>query len=107
MLLIQTQNITVKLRYYYNNNGQHWFQRSVPKTLQRFYGGQKLVRHKLPSNNAQMLTEIERLTRHYDQPYFLHTLLNQCALGLRYYGCDEKDIFEFIAEVFRLHPPSR
>lgn len=69
MLLIQTQNITVKLRYYYNNNGQHWFQRSVPKALQRFYSGQKLVRHKLPTNNAQMLTEIERLTRHYDQHF--------------------------------------
>lgn len=69
MLLIQTQNITVKLRYYYNNNGQHWFQRSVPKSLQRFYGGQKVVRHKLPSNNAQMLVEIDRLARHYDQHF--------------------------------------
>jgi len=66
MLLIQTQNITVKLRYYYNNNGQHWFQRSVPKSLQRYYGDQKVVRHKLPSNNAQMLVEIDRLSRHYD-----------------------------------------
>lgn len=69
MLLISTQNITVKLRYYFNNNGQHWYQRSVPKSLQRFYGKQKLVRHKLPSNNAQMLVEIDRLTRHYDQHF--------------------------------------
>jgi integrase len=69
MLLIQTKNITVKLRYYYSNNGQHWFQRSVPKALQRYYGNQKLVRHKLPSNNAQMLVEIDRLSRHYDQHF--------------------------------------
>ena len=31
MLLISTQNITLKLKYYFNNNGQHYFQRSVPR----------------------------------------------------------------------------
>jgi len=69
MLLISTQNITVKLKYYFNNNGQHYFQRSVPRALQRFYGGKKIVRHKLPTIHSQMLVEVDRLARHYDQHF--------------------------------------
>ena len=69
MLLISTQNITVKLRYYFNNNGQHYFQRSVPRALQRFYNGKKVVRHKLSSIHSQMLLEIDRFVRHYDQHF--------------------------------------
>ena len=69
MLLISTHNIVVKLRYYFNNNGQHYFQRSVPRALQRFYGGKKIVRHKLPAIHTLMLVEIDRLARHYDQHF--------------------------------------
>lgn len=69
MLLISTQNITVKLKYYFNNNGQHYFQRSIPRALQRFYGEKKIVRHKLPSVHSQMLLEMNRLAHHYDQHF--------------------------------------
>ena len=69
MILISTQNIVVKLRYYFNNNGQHYFQRSIPRALQRFYSSKRIVRHKLPTMHTQMLVEIDRLARHYDQHF--------------------------------------
>lgn len=69
MLLISTQNITVKLRYYVNNNGQHYFQRAIPKNLQRFFGDKRNITHKLPSTHSAMLVEIERLARHYDHHF--------------------------------------
>lgn len=69
MLLISTQNIAVKLRYYFNNNGQHYFQRHVPKSLRRFYGNKTVIRHKLPSIHSQMLLEVNRLARHYDKQF--------------------------------------
>lgn len=53
-----------------------------------------------------IIKEMYEVYGDHDQPYFLHILLNQCALGLRYYGCDEQDIFGFISDVFRLHPLS-
>lgn len=69
MLLISTKNITVKLRYYVNNHGQHYFQRAIPKGLRRFFKNKRNVTHKLPSTHAAMLLEIERLARHYDQHF--------------------------------------
>jgi integrase len=69
MLLIRTHNITVKLRYYVNNNGQNYFQRAIPKNLQRFFENKRNISHKLPSTHAAMLVEIERLARHYDQHF--------------------------------------
>lgn len=69
MLLICTKNITVKLRYYVNNHGQHYFQRAIPKGLRRFFENKRNVTHKLPSTHAAMLLEIERLARHYDQHF--------------------------------------
>ena len=69
MLLISTKNITVKLRYYVNNNGQHYFQRAIPKNLQRFFENKRNITHKLPSTHSTMLVEIERLARHYDQHF--------------------------------------
>jgi len=69
MLLISTKSITVKLRHYLNNNGQHYFQRAVPKALRRFYDGKSIIRHKLPSDHALMLVEIDRLTREYDNHF--------------------------------------
>lgn len=69
MLLISTKNITVKLRYYVNNHGQHYFQRAIPKGLRRFFENKRNVTHKLPSTHAAMLVEIERLARHYDQHF--------------------------------------
>lgn len=66
MLLISTRNYTVKMRYYYNNNGQHYFQRTIPVGLRRYYKGKKVVRHKLPSIQSLMVAEIHRLARHYD-----------------------------------------
>ncbi|MDH6525146.1 hypothetical protein [Polynucleobacter sphagniphilus] len=59
----------MKLKYYFNNNGQHYFQRSIPRALQRFYGDKKIVRHKLPSVHSQMLLEMNRLAHHYDQHF--------------------------------------
>lgn len=66
MLIISTRNLTVKMRYYYSNNGQNYFQRSIPVGLRRYYQGRKVVRHKLPSVHSLMVAEIERLARHYD-----------------------------------------
>jgi len=69
MLLISTKNITVKLRYHVNNNGQNYFQRAIPKNLQRFFGDKRNVTHKLPSTHSAMILEVERLARYYDQHF--------------------------------------
>ena len=69
MLLISTKNITVKLRYYFVNNGQHYFQRAIPKNLQRFFGDKRNVTHKLPSTHSAIILEVERLARYYDQHF--------------------------------------
>ena len=51
-----------------------------------------------------ILLEMYETYGHDDQPYFLHVLLNQCALGLRYYGCDKEQIFGFIDDLFERNP---
>lgn len=51
-----------------------------------------------------IIKEMYETYGHDDQPYFLHVLLNQCALGLRYYGCDEEQIKGFITDTFERQP---
>ena len=69
MILFSTHNITVKLRYYFNNNGQHYFQRAIPRALRHYFAGKNIVRHKLPTIHSQMLVEIDRLSCHYDRHF--------------------------------------
>jgi integrase len=67
MLLIQTPQFKVTVKYYFSNNGQHYFQRRVPLALRQFFNGKHHYRVKLEGRQESMAAEIARLARDTDK----------------------------------------
>lgn len=66
MLLIKTPQLTVKTKYYFLNNGQHYYQRAVPLHLRRYFEGKRNIQIKLRGDQTSMAVEIGRLAKEHD-----------------------------------------
>lgn len=66
MLILQTQQITVKTKYLVNNNGTLMFQRRIPLGLRKFFQGKQHIRLKLTGKQSSMVAEVMRHARDTD-----------------------------------------
>lgn len=66
MLLIKTPQLTVKTKYYFLNNGQHYYQRAIPLPLRRYFEGKHNIQIKLRGDQTSMVVEIGRLAKEHD-----------------------------------------
>lgn len=66
MLILQTQQITVKTKYLVNNNGTLMFQRRIPLGLRKFFQGKQHIRIKLSGKQSSMVAEIMKHARETD-----------------------------------------
>ena len=68
MLIIQTERMTVKTKYYVNNNGSHYFQRRIPVDL-RSHFPKSPIRIKLTGSQSSIVAEIARHVRETDKMF--------------------------------------
>lgn len=66
MLILQTQQITVKTKYLVNNNGTLMFQRRIPLGLRKFFQYKQHIRIKLTGKQGSMVAEVMRHARDTD-----------------------------------------
>lgn len=66
MLLLKTAGIQIVTRYYFNNNGQDYYQRHIPKDLRRFFDGKRRIQIKLSNDKNSLSAEIQRLAKEHD-----------------------------------------
>ena len=66
MLILQTQQITVKTKYLVNNNGTLMFQRRIPLGLRKFFQDKQHIRIKLTGKQSSMVAEVVRHARDTD-----------------------------------------
>lgn len=66
MLILQTQQITVKTKYLVNNNGTLMFQRRIPLGLRKFFQDKQHIRIKLTGKQSSMVAEVMRHARDTD-----------------------------------------
>jgi integrase len=67
VIIVQTKHLIVKTRYYVNNNGQHSYQRAIPKDLRQFFDNKANIVRKLKGSDKNMAAEIARLASEDDR----------------------------------------
>lgn len=66
MLILQTQQVTVKTKYLVNNNGTLMFQRRIPLGLRKFFKDKQHIRYKLTGKQSSMVAEILKYAKQTD-----------------------------------------
>lgn len=61
MIIVQTKHLTMKTRYYVNNNGQHSYQRAIPKDLRQYFDNKSNIVRKLKGTEKSLAAEIAKL----------------------------------------------
>lgn len=69
MIIIQTKHLTLKTRYYVNNNGQHSYQRAIPKDLRQYFDNKSNIVRKLKGTDKNMTAEIARFASEDDRMF--------------------------------------
>jgi len=52
--------MTIKTRYYWLNNGRHYYQRAVPKDLQKYFENKPTIQRRLTGAESSIVREIQR-----------------------------------------------
>lgn len=67
MIIVQTKHLTMKTRYYVNNNGQHSYQRAIPKDLRQYFDNKSNIVRKLRGTEQNLAAEIAKMASEDDK----------------------------------------
>jgi integrase len=82
MLLLKTAGIQIVTRYYFNNNGQDYYQRPIPKDLLHLFDGKRRIQIKLSNNKNTLTAEINRLANEHTEMF--NALRNKGSIDYRH-----------------------